>query len=225
MSCSELCLCLFLFVLVCCDGRERHHGQKSWDEITAPKVRVKRLKQQAEKMQKSGGITERQCSSSTMRGLRVDSQGCQCGIRDSQESQDWTVSLQLRHVCSTTCSIPHSLTNFSCTRYTRYQQICQLNSSMRTDNQQFIGWVPIQYFQARRTAPCYRSQFRDKLLAHSSVRSTQRRFTTETLRATHIETRFHNQHSHTTATHRKGRRQTQYAEPDTKMGPHMLGLL
>ena len=205
--------------------RERHHGQKSWDEITAPKVRVKRLKQQAEKCKNreespKGNAPHPQCAD-----CESTHKGCQCGIRDSQESQDWTVSLQLRHVCSTTCSIPHSLTNFSCTRYTRYQQICQLNSSMRTDNQQFIGWVPIQYFQARRTAPCYRSQFRDKLLAHSSVRSTQRRFTTVTLRATHIETRFHNQHSHTTATHRKGRRQTQYAEPDTEMGPHMLGLL
>ena len=133
--------------------------------------------------------------------------------------------------CSIFCNFhirrPHSLTltNFARTRYTRCQQICQLNSSIRTDNQQFIGWVPTQYYQARRTAPCYLSQFRDKLLAPSSVRSTQRRFTTVALRATHIGTRFHNQHSRTTATHTKGRRQTQYAEPDTKMGPHMLGLL
>ena len=49
--------------------------------------------------------------------------------------------------------------------------------------------------------------------------------TTETQEATHVTSRFHNQHSRTTATHRKGRRQTQYAGPDTIGGSGTLGLL
>ena len=42
--------------------------------------------------------------------------------------------------------------------------------------------------------------------------------TTETQEATRVIPRFNNHHSRTTATHRKGRRQTQYARPDTIVG-------
>ena len=136
-----------------------------------------------------------------------------------------SVHIRRGHVCSTTCSIPHSLTTFVCTRYTLYQQIRQFDFLMRNDDQQFKRWAPDIALSGAQACTISSNTISRQPACTKLHQEHPETLTTVTRRATHVKTRFHNQHSRTTATHKKGRRQTQHAELDTIVGPGMRGLL